>query len=471
MQLIRITSPECPYCAVQKEIMRRIMPMFPDVEIVDYDRDDEEIKEYYSFGVPFLKYGDATLSGAHTRAETVAFLKGELSDAIIEAGIKNAHYLDNAATTPVCEEAIEAADNAMRDKFGNPASVHFKGKEASELLFESRSIVANAIGAKPEEIYFTSCGSESDNWALIEGAKLMSAKGKHIISSKAEHDAIRKTLDRLEEMGYEVTRLTPDNTGRIAPEDVRAAIRPDTILVSLMTVNNETGAVNDIPAIKRILSELQSDAVLHTDAVQAFMKIPIKVSEFGADMISISGHKIHAPKGIGALYIKNGLELPSFISGGGQENGRRAGTESLPLIAAFAAAVKASEADLIQNAERMKSFKKEIIDRLSAEIVGFRYIQSEAPHILNISLPIAKSEILINMLSNRGVYVSNSSACKKGARSHVLEAAGLEASYIDGAVRISLSRMTTREDIEALCDGVILCIESSNRILQLLNNK
>ncbi len=365
------------------------------------------------------------------------------------------HYLDNSATTRVCEAAARAAYEAMTSVYGNPSSTHTKGREAKKLLDSSRAQAAAAIGCKPAELVFTSCGSESDNWALLSGAEAMHRKGKHIISSSVEHDAIRKTLDELEKLGYEITRLAPDNTGAISVESVKNALRDDTILVSLMLVNNETGAVTDIRGIANMLKKSGSRALLHTDAVQGFMKVPFSAKTLGADMISVSGHKIHAPKGIGALYVRDGLRLKPFIAGGAQENGRRAGTEAMPQIAAFAAACAEASKNMEAGISRMAAQKAEIIDRLSAEIPELKYVRTDAPHILSISLPGWRSEVLMNYLEAREVYVSKSSACKKGGRSHVLEAIGMKSDVIDGAIRIGLSRFTTAEDIDALCTGLI----------------
>lgn len=365
------------------------------------------------------------------------------------------HYLDNSATTRVCEAAAKAAYEAMTSIYGNPSSTHTKGREAKKLLDSSRAQAAAAIGCKPAELVFTSCGSESDNWALLSGAEAMHRKGKHIISSSVEHDAIRKTLDELEKQGYEITRLAPDNTGAISVESVKNALRDDTILVSLMLVNNETGAVTDIRGIADMLKKSGSQALLHTDAVQGFMKVPFSAKTLGADMISVSGHKIHAPKGIGALYVRDGLRLKPFIAGGAQENGRRAGTEAMPQIAAFAAACAEASKNMDAGISRMAAQKAEIIDRLSAGIPELKYVRTAAPHILSISLPGWRSEVLMNYLEAREVYVSKSSACKKGGRSHVLEAIGMKSDVIDGAIRIGLSRFTTDDDIDALCAGLI----------------
>ena len=364
------------------------------------------------------------------------------------------HYLDNSATTRVCPEAAEAALKAMTDIYGNPSSTHTKGREAKHLLDDCRKKTARALGCKSEEIVYTSCGSESDNWALISGAEAMKRYGKHIISSEVEHDAIRKTLDKLEAQGYEITRLHPDSTGRITVDSVKEALRDDTILVSLMMVNNETGAVTDIHAIAEAIKAAGSKALLHTDAVQAFMKIPFSAKKLGADMISVSGHKIHAPKGIGVLYIRSGLKLKPFIVGGEQEDGRRAGTEALPQIAAFAAACEIAYNNIDENIAHMKVLKDELIEKLTSEIPEAVYIKTDSPHILSISMPGWRSEVIMNLLETKEVYISKSSACKKGKRSHVLEAIGLSADVIDGALRIGLSRFTTEDDITALIEGL-----------------
>ena len=361
------------------------------------------------------------------------------------------HYLDNSATTKVCPEAAEAAMLAMTEVYGNPSSTHTKGREARQLLDKSRKQVADALGCTAQELVFTSCGSESDNWAILNGAELMRRKGMHIISSQVEHDAVRKSLDELERRGFAVTRLKPDEAGAIPVQAVMEALRPDTVLVTLMLVNNETGAVTDIGAIARAMKKAGSQALLHTDAVQAFMKLPFTVKSLGADLISVSGHKIHAPKGIGALYIKNGVKLKPYLLGGGQENGRRAGTEAMPQIAAFGAACQAARGHLQENYERMAALRQLAIDELRRDIPELVVIGGGAPHILSISLPGWRSEVLMNYMEAQEIYVSKSSACKKGGRSHVLEAIGLAPKVIDGAIRIGLSRYTTREDILALC--------------------
>lgn len=364
-------------------------------------------------------------------------------------------YLDNASTTPVCEECAEIAYSVMKDHYGNPSSTHTLGRDAASILKNARGQVSAALGSKPQEVYFTSCGSESDNWAIIRGARLRSHEGRHIISSQIEHDAVRKSLDYLESEGYEITRLKPDQTGSIHIQDVLEQVRSDTILVSLMMVNNETGAITDIDSIARQVHAVNPRILVHTDAVQAFMKIPFSAKKMDVDMISISGHKIHAPKGIGALYIRSGIKLPAYILGGGQENGMRAGTEALPQIAAFGLACEIAKKGFKAYTSEIRE-RKDTVSRLLAEEVPEAVILSgDAPHILSISLPGWRSEVLMNFLEAQGVYVSRSSACKKGARSHVLEAIGLEPEVIDGAIRVSFSRYNTPED----CEGFISCLK------------
>lgn len=363
-------------------------------------------------------------------------------------------YLDNAATTRVCPEAADIAYKTMLETYGNPSSTHTKGREAKAVLDNARKQLAAALDCSPSEVYFTSCGSEGDNWAIINGAESMRRKGLHIISSEVEHDAVRKSMDELKRRGFEVTMLKPESDGSISPEAVIAALRPDTVLVSLMMVNNETGAVTDIAAVAKVLKKAKSIALLHTDAVQGFMKVPFSAKRLGADMITVSGHKIHAPKGIGALYIKTGVKIKPYIIGGAQESGLRAGTEAMPQIVAFGKACELAKASMADATERMARLRQYAAERIVAEMPEAIIIGGGAPHILSVSLPGWRSEVLMNYLEAKGVFVSRSSACKKGGRSHVLEAMGLPAEVIDGAVRISLSRYTTKDELDELCSAL-----------------
>ncbi len=363
-------------------------------------------------------------------------------------------YLDNAATTRVCTEAADIAYKVMTECYGNPSSTHTKGREAKTYLDAARAQIAKALGCAVTEVYFTSCGSESDVWAITKGAESMSRRGKHIISSAVEHDAVRKTLADLEARGYEVTYLKPEQDGSISVQAVKNALRSDTVLVTLMMVNNETGGVTDIAGIAKMLKAEGSKALLHTDAVQGFMKLPFSAKKLGADMISISGHKIHAPKGIGALYIKTGVKIKPLIHGGAQESGLRAGTEAMPQIAAFGKAAEIAFAGMKENCEKIAKLRESAASAICAEMPEAVIIGGGAPHILSVSLPGWRSEVLMNFLEAKGIFVSRSSACKKGGRSHVLEAMGLSAPIIDGAIRISFSRMNTQSDVDALVSAL-----------------
>lgn len=363
-------------------------------------------------------------------------------------------YLDNAATTRVCAEAADIAYKVMTDCYGNPSSTHTKGRDAKAYLDTARAQIAAALGCSASEVYFTSCGSESDVWAITRGAESAARRGRHIISSAVEHDAVRKTLEELESRGFEVTYLSPEKDGSVSVDAVKAALREDTILVTLMMVNNETGGITDIAAIAKMLNGCGSKALLHTDAVQGFMKVPFSAKKLGADMISISGHKIHAPKGIGALYIKTGVKIKPLIRGGAQEGGMRAGTEAMPQIAAFGKAAEIAFSGMKDNCDTMASLRALAMSTVCADIPEAQIIGGGAPHILSVSLPGWRSEVLMNFLEAEGIYVSRSSACKKGGRSHVLEAMRLPAQVIDGAIRVSFSRYNTEDDVLALCSAL-----------------
>ncbi|MBR2831823.1 MAG: cysteine desulfurase [Oscillospiraceae bacterium] len=362
-------------------------------------------------------------------------------------------YFDNAATTRVRPEAAELMVRLMCEDYGNPSSTHGLGRAAAAELSAARKKVASALGCGEGEVFFTSGGTESDNWAILGGVYNMRHRGRHIISSAAEHDAVRRPLERLRDQGYEITFLAPDRAGRITAEAVEAALRPDTVLVSLMLVNNETGAVSPIREIADTLKRAKSEALLHTDAVQGFLKVPFSARTLGADMISVSAHKIHGPKGTGALYIKTGLKLPPFHMGGSQEKGLRAGTEALPAIAAFGECARLGAEEFREATENMRRVRDRVRLRLTSALPETVFIgEGDAPHILSLSLPGYKSEVLMNLLDSEGICVSKSSACKKGARSHVLEAMGLGNKVIDGAIRASFSRYSTLEEADCFAD-------------------
>lgn len=365
------------------------------------------------------------------------------------------HYLDNAATTPVRPEAAQAAMQAMLEGWGNPSSRHALGSQASELVKTCRAQVAQVLGCQPGELYFTSCGTEGNNWAIQAAVELGRRKGKHIITSALEHSAVLEPCRALERQGYEVTYLKPDKNGVLSMEDLEAALRPDTVLVSLMLVNNELGTVTPIKEAANLIKRAGSPALLHCDAVQGFLKVPFTVKELGADFVSVSGHKIHAPKGIGALYVRSGIKIPSMIRGGGQENGLRSGTEATAQMAAFAAAVRLGHQDLAEHLAHMEEIKAYAARRLQEMVPGLILIgEGTAPHILPISMPGYKSEVVLRFLSDRGVYVSSGSACHKGKPSHVYAALGLNKKILDGILRISFSYDTTCEDVDALAEGL-----------------
>lgn len=355
-------------------------------------------------------------------------------------------YLDNAATTRVCPEAAQAAMAAMTEGYGNPSSVHPFGKAAAELVKTARADVAAAMGCAPEEIFFTSCGTEGNNWAIRGAVELGRRKGKHIITTTIEHSAVLEPVKALEREGYEVTYLSPDKTGHIPAGAVAAALREDTVLVSIMLVNNELGTVQPVAEAAAAIQAAGSPALLHTDAVQGFLKVPCSPKDLGVDLLTISGHKFRAPKGSGVLYIKKELKFPPLFLGGGQEGGLRPGTEPTAQIAALAAACKSWRPEY---AGHMASIKAYALETLSA-IPGLEIVSpGDAPHICAISLPGYPSEMLMRSLSDLGIYVSSGSACHKGKPSHVFAALGLPKQTLMGVLRISFSPDSTRTDIDA----------------------
>ena len=365
------------------------------------------------------------------------------------------HYFDNAATTQVRPEAAQAALEAMTQEWGNPSSVYQFGGRAAALVKDCRRDVAQALGCQPEEVYFTSCGTESDNWAIRSGVELNRRKGKHIITTAIEHAAVLEPCRELERQGWEVTYLAPDKQGRIDPSQLEAALREDTVLVSMMLVNNELGTVLPVKEAARAIKRSGCPALLHCDAVQGFLKVPFTPKELGVDLLSISGHKIHAPKGIGALYIKKGLKLPPMIRGGGQESGLRSGTEPTGQIAALAAAARLGRETMEADLKYMAALREETAARLTAQVPGLKVlVEQGAPHILPVTMPGYKSEVVVRYLSDRGVYLSSGSACHKGKPSHVFAALKLPKAELDGALRISFAAETGEEDVEALVQAL-----------------
>ena len=360
-------------------------------------------------------------------------------------------YLDNSATTKPCKEAVEAVTQALTENWGNPSALYNFGIDTAHLLRAARTKVAAAMGAEPDRVFFTSGGTEADNWAIFGTVKRFGKKNKHIITTAVEHHAILNCMKELEAQGYEVTYLQPDALGRISADDLKAALRKDTVLVSVMMVNNETGAVMPISQMAKLTHRLAPDAIFHTDAVQGFLKIPFAAKALGADLISLSSHKIHGPKGAGALYISLRLKsFPPLLHGGGQESGYRSGTEGTPAIFGFAAACAALKETFRQDAGK----EKELLDGLIKKLCKLDGVKingaHEAPHILSLSVPGLPTQNSINILQDAGICVSAGSACAKGHRSHVLSAMHLSPEIIDSSFRVSLCRDTTQEELDLL---------------------
>ena len=362
-------------------------------------------------------------------------------------------YLDNSATTKPCQEAVEAVTAALTENWANPSALYGFGFETAKALRSARHAVAAALGAEPDRVYFTSGGTEADNWALQSTVKRLGKRGKHIITTAMEHHAILNTMKDLEAQGFEVTYLQPDSTGTVTAEALKAALRPNTILVSIMMVNNEVGSVMPIAQMAKLTHKLSPNAIFHTDAVQGFLKIPFAARNLGADLISISSHKIHGPKGVGALYISPRLKsFPALILGGGQENGMRSGTEATPAIFGFAAACAAGQATFREDVAREAALLEHLVQELSA-ISGICINGShQAPHILNLSVPGVPTQNTINILQDHSICVSAGSACAKGHRSHTLEAMKVSPEVMDGSFRVSLSRHTTIEELDKLVE-------------------
>ena len=364
-------------------------------------------------------------------------------------------YLDNSATTKPCKEAVEAMTLAMTENWGNPSALYNFGIETTHLLRDARHKVAAALGAEPDRVYFTSGGTEADNWAIYGTVKRFGKRGKHIITTAIEHHAILNPMKDLESQGFEVTYLQPDSEGRITVEALKAALRKDTILVSIMMVNNEVGSVMPIAQMAKLTKKLCPNAVFHTDAVQGFLKVPFSAKILGADLISISSHKVHGPKGAGALYISPKLKsFPAMLLGGGQEQGYRSGTEGTPAIFSFAAACAAGAATMKADISRETELLSGLVEKIS-QLEGIRINGChEAPHVLSLSIPGVPTQNTINILQDAEICVSAGSACAKGHRSHVLEAMKCAPEVTDGSFRVSICRDTTVEELDRLVEVI-----------------
>ena len=366
-------------------------------------------------------------------------------------------YLDNAATTKTAKEAVDAMLPFFTEHYGNASSIYSLGAESKKAMTQAREIIAESIGATPAEIYFTAGGSESDNWALVATAEAYASKGKHIITSRNEHHAILHTCDYLKTRGYEITYVDVDENGVIKLDELKKAIRPDTILISVMFANNEIGTIQPIKEIGEIAKE--HGILFHTDAVQAYGHVPINVDEDHIDMLSTSGHKINGPKGIGFLYIRKGIKIRSFVHGGQQERSRRAGTENIPGIVGYGAAVKRAFESLTERMNKETRLRDYLIGRIEKEIPYCRLNGDRVkrlPNNVNFSFQFIEGESLLIMLDMKGICASSGSACTSGSLdpSHVLLAIGLPHEIAHGSLRLTLSEENTKEEIDYVVDSI-----------------
>lgn len=363
------------------------------------------------------------------------------------------HYLDNSATTAVCKAAAEKALYMMTDDYGNPSSLHGMGIRAEEAVEEARGIIARTLSADSREIIFTSGGTEANNTAVFGAAQALRRRGDRVIVSAVEHPSVYESTKRLSELGFDVHYAPVDGYGVVDIEALKALLNDKTILVSVMAVNNETGSIQPIDRISKLVHKLSPEALFHCDAVQAYCKMPLKPQKLGADLMTVSAHKIHGAKGSGALYIRSGARISPLLYGGEQQKKLRPGTESAPLIAAFGAA--AAQADIQSDSEYIRELNRYALGLLSeTDGISINSPSNALPYIINISAQGIRSETMLHHLESTGVYVSSSSACSKGKRSYVLEAMGLSDSRIDSSLRISFSRYNTKEDINALIEGL-----------------
>lgn len=363
-------------------------------------------------------------------------------------------YLDNAATTKPCRESVEAVMQGL-EQFGNPSSLHGLGLQAEQLREKARDQVAHALGALPEEIFFTSCATESSNTAIFGVSKTVGKRKKKIVTTSVEHPSVAVCMNTLEEQGFEVIRLRPDENGEITADAIIDSVDENTCLVSCMLVNNETGTVFPVEKAFTAIKKKYPQTVTHCDCVQGFLKLPVKAKKLSADIISLSAHKIHGPKGIGAIYIRKGVHVPAFILGGGQEKSFRSGTESVPLIAGFGAACEKYSGDIAERYSGTSELKKyfcESCEKNDGVFVNSR--EDASPYIVSISVKGLKSEVLLHFLEQREIYVSSGSACSKGKKSTVISEFHVPAELADSVLRISFSGENTIEDIDALMEAI-----------------
>lgn len=361
-------------------------------------------------------------------------------------------YLDNSATTAVTPEVAALAAHIMTEQYGNPSSLHRRGFWAERALTEARGQVAAVLRCRPEEIIFTSGGTESNNLALLGAARAVRRRGNRIVTTAVEHHSVLAVCRQLESEGFEVAYVSPDAGGVITPESFAAACDEKTVLASCMMVNSETGALHDIPAIAAACRRKNPGILFHADCVQAFGRLEIAPARWGVQLVSVSGHKIHAPKGVGALYVAKGVRLLPPLYGSGQERGLRPGTENLPGICAMGLAAERMNARRAENAAHFTALRQKLITNLSqSPAVCINSPEAAAPYIINLSVEGIRSEIMIHYLEQFEIYVSSGSACAKGERSHVLTAMGLPEDHIDSAIRVSMTDTTAEEEIDEFC--------------------
>ena len=365
-------------------------------------------------------------------------------------------YLDNSATTRPYNSVCDKVADVMRNNYGNPSSLHRLGIAAEKEVKAAREAIAETLGVRADEIFFTSGGTESNNTAILGACR--AARGKHIISTPVEHPATLNTLNYLENKGYRVDYVPVDRNGRVVLAELEEMVTPDTVLLTAMLVNNEIGSLQPIEQMSKVLKSRNKTALMHVDAVQGYCKIPFTAASLGADMISISGHKIHGPKGIGALYIKKGTRVSPLIFGGGQQSGMRPGTENVPGIAGLGVAAKRCHSKMAESVPSMNALRKRLEDGIRAAIdkVSINTPEICAPHILNVSFSGVRSEVVLHSLESENIYVSSGSACSshKKEPSYVLTSIGLDRAMIDGSIRFSLSEFTTADEIDKTVEAL-----------------
>lgn len=377
--------------------------------------------------------------------------------------MKNIVYLDNSATTKPCSLAIQNVNYALVDDWANPSSLYDLGFNAEKLVEDTRKTIAEFVKCRQDEIYFVGSGTEGNNTAILGAAYARRKRGKKIVTTTIEHPSVLETMKRLETEGFDVVYLKPQSNGVVSVEDLKSNITKDTILVSVMLVNNETGAIQPVKEAASIIKSVAAPALLHCDGVQAFGKLPINLSELGVDLFTASGHKIHGPKGVGFLYVKKGVTIKPLITGGGQEKNMRSGTEAVPLIYGFKGAI-----DSIGNLRENLRYQKELCDYAKATLLETGLVEVNSskealPNILNVSVNGYRSETMLHFLESQGIYVSSGSACAKGEGSYVLREMGIDKKQVDSALRISFSKNNTKEDIDRLVQGILSATQKLRR--------